>query len=66
MVQEMMDLGRRMRELTRTGTERMMGMMTLDWDCLGDVVDRHNGKQYTKLSLMLHNSYDKIELDFTV
>lgn len=64
MAQEMMDLGRRMGEVT--GTERMMRMMTLDWDCLGDVVNRYNGKQCTKLSLILHSSYDKIELDFTV
>lgn len=66
MAQEMMDLGRRMGELTGTGTETMMRMMTLDWDCLGDVVDRHHGKQCTKLSLMLHSSYEKIELDFTI
>jgi len=66
MVREMMDLGRRMGEVTRTGTETMMRMMTLDWDCLGDVVDRHNDRQCTKLSLILHSSDDKIELDFTV
>lgn len=64
MVQEMMDLGRRMGEVT--GMKTMMRMMTLDWDCLGDVVDRHNDRQCTKLSLILHSSYDKIELDFTV
>jgi hypothetical protein len=52
--EQMMDLGRRMGEVTRMEMMMRMRMATLDWDCLSDVVDRRNGRQCTKLSLILH------------